>query len=266
MKTHPGLVLGFLLAALPAGAATVERLTWCETMVTGQGEAERARGLAACLPEVLVKVSGETRLAADPRVAPLAARAGDFVASLEYEDRMKALPVGDEQGTRDRPFFLRPTFDPAKIEAALKDLGLSSWPADRPVVAVVVVARREADSWIVARGIKGVTRGAQVDALDIAGRRFGIPIVLPRVDGLEALGLSPQRPLPDGLAKALGADAVLAGDMSWDEGSLGWTTRWQLSGTGGTRTWSVEGVSFDDAFRAGIGGSARVLSGHGDPM
>ncbi|RJF80641.1 DUF2066 domain-containing protein [Oleomonas cavernae] len=266
MKTSHAVVAGLLLAASSALAAPVEKLTWCETMVTGQGEAERARGLAQCLPEVLVKVSGDPRLAADPRVEPLAARAGEFVASLEYEDRMKALPVGDEQGTRDRPFFLRPTFDAAKIDTLLGELGTTAWGADRPVVAVIAVAHRDGDTWIVARGIKGVTRGAQVEALDAAGRRFGVPIALPQVDRLDALGLTPAAPPPAAIIKALGADALLVGDMTWDEARLGWRTDWRMVNDQATKSWSVEGVSFDDAFRAGVGGAARILSGHGAPM
>jgi hypothetical protein len=266
MKKSHAAAIGLLLAGSPALAAPVEKLTWCETMVTGQGEVERARGLAQCLPEVLVKVSGDPRLAADPRVVPLAARAGEFVASLEYEDRMKALPVGDEQGTRDRPFFLRPTFDPAKIDTLLGELGATAWGPDRPVVAIVVVAHRDGDAWIVARGIKGVTRGAQVEALDAAGRRFGVPIALPLVDKLDALGLTPAAPPPAAIAEALGADALLVGDMTWDEARLGWRTDWRMVNDQATKSWSIEGVSFDDAFRAGVGGAARILSGHGAPM
>lgn len=247
MKSYHLLVYAILMAPLPGAAATVDRLTWCETMVTGQGEVERARGLAVCLPEVLVKVSGDTRLATDHRVAALALRAGDFVASLEYEDRMGHLPLGDEQGTRDRPFFLRPTFAPAKIDALLADLGARPWGAERPVVAVMVTAHRDGQSWLVARGIRGVTRGAQVEALDAAGRRFGVPLVLPSVD-------RPGEP-PAG-------DVLLTGDMTWDEAQLGWRTDWHMNG----KNWSVEGVSFDDAFRAGIGGAARLLSGHGEAM
>jgi hypothetical protein len=30
--------------------------------------------------------------------------------------------------------------------------------------------------------------------------------------------------------------------------------------------WQVRGVTFDEAFRRGIGGAAQVLSGNGDPV
>ncbi|MFZ2870520.1 DUF2066 domain-containing protein, partial [Zavarzinia sp.] len=155
----------------------MDKLTWCETLVTGQGEAERARGLGVCLVEVLVRVSGRPALAEDARLQVLLPGAAGAVLDLEYEDRMKALPVGDEQGTRDRPYFLRPTFRDDALRNMLAGFGLKPWGADRPVLAVVVTSHRDGRDWTVARGIAGVTAGAQVEALDAAGARFGLPLV-----------------------------------------------------------------------------------------
>ncbi|PWR20618.1 DUF2066 domain-containing protein [Zavarzinia compransoris] len=246
-------LLGVAAALVPdAGRArVVERLTACETVVTGQGEAERARGLGVCLAEVLVRVAGRPDLADDPRLPALQARAAEAIVSLEYEDRMKGLPLGDEQGTRDRPFFLRPTFSPGAIDGMLAALGRRPWPADRPVLGVVVVSRRDGRDWLVSRGGPGVTRGAQVEALDAAAARFGLPLVLPDA------AAAPDGSAPDSVAAGLAADTVLTGDLVWDEAATGWRVTWTLAGQA---PWSLAGVSFDDAFRAGIGGAAGILS------
>ena len=65
-------------------------------------EATRRPGFAHCLPEVLVRVSGEPRLERDPRVADLAAHAEALVASYDYSDFLVRMgPVHDDQGTGD---------------------------------------------------------------------------------------------------------------------------------------------------------------------
>ena len=254
----PVLLTVALCAALPASARPVDKLTHCETLVTGQGEAERARGLGVCLTEVLVRVSGRPALADDPRLQTLIPGAAGAVLDLEYEDRMKALPVGDEQGTRDRPFFLRPTFRDDAIANMLAGFGLKPWGADRPVLAVLVTSHRDGRDWIVARGVTGVTAGAQVEALDAAGARFGLPLILPETAALTA------GEVPAALAARLGGEATLIGDLTWDEASPGWRVTWAMPGRA-VMPWSRTGVSFDDAFRAGVGGAASVLSGGPQP-
>lgn len=253
-----GSVLPCLVLSPAAGARPVDGLTGCETVVTGQGPTERDRGLGVCLAEVLVRVSGRPGLASDPRLPALMPRAATALRNLEYEDRMKALPVGDEQGTRDRPFFLRPTFRDDAIAAMLAELDLVPWPADRPLLAIVVTSHRDGKDWLVARGAPGVTLGAQVESLEAAGQRFGLPLVLP-----EASALAPGE-APEALAARLGGAAMLVGDLTWDEAVPGWRVTWTLPGRD-VKPWSRQGVSFDDAFRAGVGGAASVLSGGPQP-
>ena len=94
------------MLALGRGTAAADNnddLYRTETIVTGQGEENRGLGFAACLEQVVVKVSGDPRLLGDPGVAALAGQATTFVADFGYRDRMAGIPVHDEQGSRDRP-------------------------------------------------------------------------------------------------------------------------------------------------------------------
>ena len=93
-------------------------------------ERTRRVGFANCLPEVLVRVSGEPRLERDPRVAGLAAHADALVASYDYSDFLVRMgPVHDDQGTGDeRPYDLVVRFDHGKIDGVLRDLGVPPWP------------------------------------------------------------------------------------------------------------------------------------------
>src|SRR5260370_4348454 len=181
------LTLAIFLAAVIAlggAASAADDLYQAQAIVTGEGEAERARGFALCLDAVMVKVSGDPRLAGDPAVAALQAEAAGFVVSFDYRDRMKGIPVHDEQGTRDRPFDLTVAFDPPKIDAALRSLGRAPWPEPRPRLAVLLDVRDATAAYVLAEdGEPGL---GQRQALAAAAAKRGISVRLPRTALLAA--------------------------------------------------------------------------------
>ena len=67
------------------------------------------------------------------------------------------------------------------------------------------------------------------------------------------------------VAAEQGGEVVLVGRLVWDDRELGWTTQWRMDWGDRTHSWQVRGVTFDEAFRRGIGGAAQILSGNGDP-
>jgi len=227
--------------------------------VTGQGEVERARGFALALDEVLVKVSGDPSLPNDPRLKPLEADAARLVARFDYHDRMSGIPVHDEQGTRDRPFDLTVSFDPAGIDGALRALGRKAWAAPRPKLVVLLQIKDAAVTYTLASdGEHGL---GQRLSLAAAAEQRGVPIVLPTTAALAGSG--PGR--GDGSARAarLGGDFALTGALVWQ--GRGWQARWRLVRHGVRYRWGSDAVSFDDAFRRAMDGALQILSGHGRP-
>jgi uncharacterized protein len=257
------------LSCATAAAGTVDDLYRARTIVTGQGEASRRLGFAECLEQVLVKVSGDPRLAGDPGVAALAGQADAFVADFHYRDRMAGIPVHDEQGTRDRPYDLTLSFHPAKIDAALRSLGRDPWRAPRPGLVVLLGVRLGTTTYILASD--GDRGRDQREALAAAAGRFGMPIALPDQAALSEAGLSYQKLAaaePSSLAaiaRTTGGDLPLIGTMVWSEEALGWIADWRLGAQGRSYRWRIRGVSFDDAFRKAVAGAAQILSGHGQP-
>jgi len=256
------LVAASIVVTRAAAASELYRAT---AFVTGEGETERVRGFALCLDEVLVKVSGDPRISRDPALARLDAEAAGFVTGFSYHDRMSGIPVHDEQGTRERPFDLTVTFDPAKIDAALAQLHRKPWREPRPRLAVLLGVRDATSSYVLAAdGARGL--GQRQSLAQTASRR-GIALALPKTALLEAHHVSfarlvraPAKRL-DALAEASGGDAALSGTLVWTEARLGWTARWRLVWHGRERRWQVSGVSFDDAFRNAIDGAVAILSG-----
>lgn len=265
-RAFPALIcLAALSFAAPARA--VADLYQATVFVTGQGEANRAHGFALALAEVLVKVSGDPRLRADPRLARLEAEAGRFVAGFSYRDRMAGIPVHDEQGTRERPFDLTIDFDRGKIDAALKSLGRAPWPEPRPALAVLLWVRDVKSAYVLAADGKG-GYGERL-SLAAAAAQSGIATRLPLErlvaarDLTEASIAGMAAPQQDALTRAVGGDALLRGTLVWSEAARGWEARWRLVWHGRAHRWRIGGVSFDDAFRNAINGAAAILSGHG---
>ena len=268
----PRWTLVALVVALACGAMAKARaaddLYRAQTVLTGQGEANRMIGFAACLEDVLIKVSGALKLAGDPRLQPYKARAAEFVKAYRYHDKMSGTPVRDEQGTRDRPYDLFVDFDDQKINDILSELGLKLWLA-RPVLGVFVAMEQGARTYVVSSDARA--SDLQRDALLAAADKRGLRIVLPDEAALARSSLtgpglamrSPERLLP--ALPAQGAELVLIGHLRWDDADLGWATDWRIDWQGRPHRFTFRGVTFDEAFRRGIGGAAQILSGNGEP-
>ena len=226
-------------------------------------------GFAACLEDVLIKVSGAQKLAGDRRLAAYKSNAKIFVSAFSYHDQFSGKPKRDEQGTRDRPYDLTVDFEDKKIDDVLKVLGLKPWLSHRPRLAVFVEMEQGPKNYIVTAD--GAQSDLQRDALLAAADRRGMDIVLPSAQALAKSNFSgaklkaapPSTLTP--VAAELGGEVALVGQLVWDDRKLGWATQWQMDWHGRTHRWQVQGVTFDEAFRRGIGGAAQVLSDNGDP-
>ena len=191
----PVLALALLLTERALAAEGDEGVYVAQAFVTGQGLANRAGGFARAFVEVLVKVSGDRRLAQRPEVAEIAGDAASDVVDFTYHDRMSGIPVHDEQGSRDRPFDLTVRFDPAKIDAALAALGSAPWRGPRPKLTMIVAVRNGSTAFVLASD--GDHGRDMRDALEVAARRFALPVVLPETKVLAQSGIEPQT-LPTG--------------------------------------------------------------------
>jgi hypothetical protein len=220
-------------------------------IVTGADNRDRPRGLGNCLSEVLVKVSGDPNILSRPGVAALKACAASMVTTISYHDRMSGLPKHDEQGTRDRPFTLTATFDPAKITRALASLGVTPWRGTRPQVFLTLAVSSYSGNFVL---IQGPTTGYDQpnlmrSALSDAADRYALTVVLPVTSKTAA----PAGALP------------VNGTLHWSDKDHGWIASWQAVWNGAHTRWGERGVSFDKAFADALAGALGIASGHGPP-
>ena len=223
-------------------------------------ERTRRAGFAHCLTEVLIRVSGEPRLEHDPRVANLAAHADALVASFDYSDFLVRMgPVHDDQGTGDeRPYDLVVRFDHAKIDAVLRDLGMSPWQGPRPQVVPVLAIKGFTGTYLLSAEIKA--GAAQRGSLAAAATQYGLPLRMPSDAELAAWGVA-----AGGFPSPQEGRVLVAGRLNFDEAKPGWIGSWRMRWRGADYAWGISGVNYDEAFRSLMRGVARVVSGHGAP-
>jgi hypothetical protein len=257
-STEPSLARG------ANGTATAE-LYRAQKIVTGQGEANRIVGFASCLEDVVVKLSGVLRLAGDPRLDAYKADAARLVRGFSYRDEKGGKPKNDEQGTRDRSFVLTVDFDQAAVNNVLAALGVKPWLSHRPVLGVFVEMQQGSRRFLVAGDSKQTD--LQRDALLAAAAKRGVPVVLPDAAALAGVGANEfavadiaHAKLAD-VAAARGGEAVLVARLVWDDQELRWNTDWQLDWQGTSHRWQLAAMTFDEAFRQGIGAAVQILAG-----
>jgi hypothetical protein len=266
-------IIFVLFLALVAGGAAVAAepsdLYRGRTIVTGIKDETRIPAAPICLLEVLAKVSGDARLVRDPRAKEVAAWATLHAIEYSYRDRYALRQIHDEQGTRDRPYYLTVTFDIQRVDAALKTLGRKPWTTPRPNLALFLVVNNNANIYVLSGD--GVFGRDQRESLAAASWHVGMPVTLPREadlakEGLTADVLAAIQPAKlDMVTKSMGADLVLLGSLVWNKGTLGWAAEWRLFDGREIHAWKIKDVSFDDAFRNALQGSALILSGNGKP-
>jgi uncharacterized protein len=254
-----------LMATAPQGSCPpdIPALYQAYEIVTGTDMRQRPWGFARTLREVLVKVSGDPRLKNDPRTAPLADHAADYVVCFRYADQMADVPLHDEQGTYDRPYRLTVTFDPAKIDAALATLGDKPWRGERPVVVpVLLVHGRKPPPYLLSREAPEASeqRGAFATAAGQLGLEFRIPCNAELTAWRIAVDHFPPAPPP-----STDREAIVLGTLDWNETLPGWVGKWRMRWDNHEHEWGISGVNYDAAFRDIVSGVELIASGNGSP-
>lgn len=258
----------FLLLAAPAGPASAfepSDIYTSQVVVSGQGEANRLTGFGICLERVLTRVTGDVTLAGKPEAKAAMTKAADYVAAYSYRDRLEGRPVHDEQGTYDRPHNLTCRFKTAPLDKLIGDLGGKPWLMRRPVIAVFLDVQKPAARYTVAANNQRDL--AMRQSFANASNLIALDVVFPPETAALNLDAAPLDPSSEALkaaAEAAGGDLPLVGRLVWSDADLGWVVDWALAEGGTVHRWSVRGVSFDDAFRTALWGSARLLSGRGE--
>jgi uncharacterized protein len=256
------IVICRLGSSAPARADTTSDLYRSTVIVTGFDMRNRPAGFARALHEVLVKLSGEPRLDKDPRVDELAKHADKLVANFDYVDQMAGIPIHDEQGTYDRPYYLTVIFDRAKIDQTLTDLGEKPWLGTRPLIVPVVDVDRVTKSYLLSS--ENPSGADMAGAFADVAADYDIHVKIPSEAELKAWGVS-LGAFPAPTETSTPERAIVAGTLVFKEDLPGWVGDWRFKWHDAEYKWEISGVNFDAAFRNAIRGVLRVVSGHDGP-
>ncbi len=265
----------FAAETKPPPPVAIEEIYTTQAVVTGNDERNRPLGFRLCFDDVLVKASGDATILDARGVPALAAKAGDYIDSFSYFDRLSGRAIHDEQGSYDRPHFLTCHFNPAKIDNVLASLGRKTWRGKRPALTMIVTVRGLLQAGRPRDGVLAADGDFHPDmreALGNAATRYGMKVLLPAAEPLHAAGITPQTPAKAIRAKAerltslAGGDLPLIGTLTWSDKAHGWIATWHIEAQGSNFTWSARGINYDEAFRVAMRGAMRALSGNGAPV
>jgi hypothetical protein len=153
-------------------------------MPTYEGEAVLAAGqdetsdqaLRAALQQVLVKVSGDRSLATDPTLGAALAQARSMLLSVAT--RPSAAGDGSQR--------LVANFDPGRVHDLLASLGRPIWHSDRPALLVWLAIDDGSH-----KQIANANQVAALSAMTQRAHERGIPLLLPRMDGIDQNRINP---------------------------------------------------------------------------
>lgn len=258
MKRLFSLFLAVLFGVAVSPAVPAAELYTGSVTVANQGAGERARALPLALRQVLVKVSGDARIAADPSVADELGQAGAIMLQTTYRQDV----LTGATGVQSIATTLLAQFDRSGVDAILRKAGRPIWTSERPGVLAWLVIESGA-----ARQVATAAQSAALGALFRQAEQRGFDIVLPTWD-YQDQGRAPIESLWLGQMSALRAASARYGTRAAVLARLrrtadGWNSRYtliDLQRPGNSEEWLAIHPSSSAALADAVDGSADRLA------
>lgn len=253
--------------AAPARAEIIHDLDEGQVPVTTQDADERAAAVRTALMQVLVKVTGNRQIAADPKVKGLLDNAQNYVQKYRYRPAPPppgaaaavATPGSVAQADQE---VLWVHFDGDAIARDLSRLGIPVWGKSRPAILLWLAVDEGDQRYIVAGDhAPDLQQGIAQEA-----RQRGVLVYMPVFDLEDQMALTFADVWGDfeqTIQKASARyrpDAVLVGRIYQASGGV-WQGRWTLyQGGQAGNTWDAAAGGTEQAAVAGIDGVADTLA------
>ncbi len=252
------LLLALLLGQFASWRAHAADLYTGSVTVANQGAGERARALPLALRQVLVKVSGDAGVAADPSVTEQLGRAGALLTQTNYRDEV----VAGASGGQSTVTTLLAEFDRPGVDAILRGAGRPIWTAQRPALLAWLVIESGA-----ARQVASANQSTALGALLRQAEQRGFDVVLPTWD-YQDQGRAPIESLWLGEMRAVRAASTRYGTRAVVLARLrrtadGWNSRYtliDLGRQGKSDEWLAIHANASEALADAIDGSADRLA------
>jgi hypothetical protein len=262
-------------------AATVEGLYEAEVPVEDQGAEQRESGLKLALKQVVIKVSGQYRIADDVLEAllPQSARLAQqfrYRSNPEWEAFLPPEPASAEmsdEGVESPALPVTPVepppryllwvqFDEAQVNQALHISGLPMWGKVRPAVLVwLMVESLSEPRYLVA----GEEAHQWQKLINQTAEERGLPVWLPLMDLEDQTKVSYsdiwgnfQEPIMAASRRYM-ADVVVVARLV-EQGEAQWQSRWTVYEKGEARAWYSDELSLQAAISRGMHALVDLLA------
>lgn len=251
---------GLLLAGpVPAGAVPVTGLYEAEVPVPDQSEAARRAGIKEALAAVLVKLTGDSGIAARPELGEFLAQALQYAQQYRY---VQQGPAAAGPAAAPPRLYLWARFDAAIVDDALHRAGIPVWGRERPTTLVWLAVDGPGGAQLAG---PGQDSAYYLGSLERHAFRRGLPLLFPLLDLEDAATLSAAdvlagrlEPLRQASARYPG-DAVLAGGLREVRPGQ-WEANWMALIDGEPVTWTSQGTDAELSLAAGLDGMADRLA------
>ena len=223
-------LIGLLLLAPSLPARDVAGLYSASVSVSDRSQKELARGAVAALAQVLIKLTGNRRIASDAAVKPVLSRASTLMLQYAYATS----PAGG--------LVLQAQFDEQALASELADRGVHGWGKERPDTLVWLIV----DDGSSRQVLSGDEPGALGEGMLRHADQRGLPLLLPLMDIEEAQQLGGAADWPElhrsalALSARYATPATLIGLIQQSTPGI-WEVRWKLVVGADSLDWTQEG-------------------------
>jgi len=249
------LVLGLVSGAYAPSVGAVETsgLYQATVPVGDRAQASRDEAFRQALAQVLVKVSGNSKIVLQPAAQKALKNSSSFVQEYAY--------AGKGDGLR-----LQVKFEPEAINQWLIRNKLPLWSRERPVVIWWVGVEESSRQRFILGRLASAKHGALMQVVEKTAALRGVPVIFPLLD-LEDRGVVSFSDLAGGFISPVErassryeANAEVIGILRRQSGE--WVGRWQLEFSGQTARWRSVGVTPASVLENAVNEVADHLAKH----
>lgn len=234
------LLLAFwacLLSPMPASAVAVAGLFEVRMTVDDESSEVRRTALNDGLVEVLIRVSGDSKLLQKIEQPP----ADDYVQRFEYSEQDAALS-GGVAGEKRQRLWVR--YNATRVLDYLRRQNIPIWGEHRSQAVIWLAVRDGGQRYILKESNKSLIKGS----VDAAFSRRGIPAIWPKNDETDQRAIrfadiwaGFTEPLQKA-SKRYAAGSIIAANLSWT--GTEWKGEWSLLMADEVKKWSLSGADY----------------------
>lgn len=247
------------LGPMAQAAMRVPDLYEVEVAVADKSTGERTRAMTAAFMEVMVRVSGLSKIMQYQEISEAVKRTSHYVQQYRYEKVSRRTPPGSTELTE--ALTLKVRFNENIINQMLRQNRLPVWGVARPATLVWVAVDDQGERYLL-----GGDRGVQViDSLNLQARRRGLPLLYPLLD-LEDQARISFVDVWGGFADAIRAASerydveAIATARLYRDSTGAWKARWMMFSAGDEQQWTADAAEMDTLLAQAADSIADILA------